>query len=225
MIGNNNKGTLIVISGPSGAGKDTICQQLLKEIPNLWLSISVTTREMRIGEVEGIHYFFKNKDEFEKMITNNEFLEYATVHSNQYYGTPKKEISEKLNNGIDVILEIDINGALQIKENFEEAVFIFILPPSMEELKNRLIKRGTESKEKIMERFQTAYKELNYISKYNYVVINDQVEDATNKIKSIIMAEKCRVDRIKDVFLNNLEENIHETIIGPEKFINEEIKF
>lgn len=223
MLKKNNRGTLIVVSGPSGVGKDTVCQQLLKVMPNLWLSVSVTTREKRSNEVDGIHYYFKTKHQFEQMIKEGEFLEYAIVHSDQYYGTPKQKIAYKLNNGVDVIVIIDINGALQLKETIPEAVFIFLLPPSMQELKSRLLKRKAETPEKILERFKTAYKELNAISKYNYVVVNEVVDDAANKIKSIILAEKCRVDRIEDVFLNSLEESIHENIIGNEQFINKDI--
>ena len=212
MIKEKKRGLLIVVSGPSGAGKDTVCNRLLEEQRNVWISISMTSREPRKNEVNGKDYFFITKEEFEEKIKNEEFLEYA-VYNNQYYGTPKSKIEEKLSNGIDVILVIDIQGALKIKEQLEETLFIFILPPSMEELKKRLIERNTETKEKILERFKTAYNEINEIKKYNYVVVNDRVDYAVDKVKAIIKAEKCRVDRIEEIYLNTKEEFIHEGLI------------
>ncbi|APF28706.1 guanylate kinase [Clostridium sporogenes] len=202
------KGLLIVISGPSGAGKGTICKELLKK-EDLWVSVSATTRSPRKGEENGVHYFFLNKDEFNERIEKDDFLEYAKVHQN-LYGTPKSSVLEKINNGNNVILEIDIQGALKVKETYPEGIFIFILPPSMEELKNRIINRGSETSETLMIRFKAAYKEINYVSKYNYAVVNDTVEDAVNKVRSIILAESCRVDRIKDTILASKEEFIHE---------------
>lgn len=212
MIKTKKSGSLIVISGPSGAGKGTIVKELLKN-PSYWLSISATTREKRPKDVDGIDYYFLTENEFLNKIENNEFLEYARVHSNKYYGTPKKPIIDKLEQGYDVILEIDIEGAKQIKNNYANAIFIFIVPPNMKELKRRLVNRNTESKEKILERFRTAYKEINEISKYNYVVVNDIVDNAVNKVNAIISAEKCRVDRIVDVDLYNKEEEIHELLV------------
>ena len=202
------KGLLIVISGPSGAGKGTICKELLKK-EDLWVSVSATTRSPRKGEENGVHYFFLNKDEFNKRIEKDDFLEYAKVHQN-LYGTPKSSVLEKINNYNNVILEIDIQGALKVKETYPEGIFIFILPPSMEELKNRIINRGSETAETLMIRFKAAYKEINYVSKYNYAVVNDTVEDAVNKVRSIILAESCRVDRMKDTILASKEEFIHE---------------
>ncbi|ABY94978.1 MULTISPECIES: guanylate kinase [Thermoanaerobacter] len=200
MLSKKKKGLLIVLSGPSGAGKGTICKALMKKEKNLKLSISATTRQPRSGEIEGKNYFFKSEEEFEKMIENDSFLEWAKVYDH-YYGTPKDFVLKNLEEGNDVVLEIDIQGALKIKEKFPEGVFIFILPPSMEELKNRIKKRGTETEEEIIKRFKSAYEELNYVSRYNYVVINDSVEEAVEKIKAIIIAEKCRVDRNKDLYL------------------------
>lgn len=212
MIKTNNKGLLIVVSGPSGAGKDTICHKLIKENSNIWMSVSMTTRKPRPLEKEGVDYFFVSSEEFENKINDNTFLEYASYNDN-YYGTPKDKVEEKLNEGKDVILVIDINGAINIKKIIPSALFIFIMPPDMETLKNRLIGRKTESKDKVVQRFITAYNEVNNYKKYNYVVVNDKVEDAVNKVKSIIQSEKCRVDRIEDIYLGNKEELIHEILI------------
>lgn len=203
-----NKGLLVVLSGPSGAGKGTICKALLKK-NRFWLSVSATTRSPRVGEIPNESYFFITKEEFKDRIDHKDFLEYAEVYGN-FYGTPKSSVLEKLESGEDVILEIDIQGALNVKEIYPEGVFIFILPPSMEELKKRIIGRGSETSESLMTRFTTAYKELNYVSKYNYAVVNDEVDLAVKKIQSILTAERCRVDRIKDKILNSKEEILHE---------------
>ena len=212
MLKVDGNGLLIVVSGPSGAGKDTICQKLIKENSNIWMSVSMTTRKPRPLEKDGVDYFFVSSEEFENKINDNTFLEYASYNDN-YYGTPKDKVEEKLNEGKDVILVIDINGAINIKKIIPSALFIFIMPPDMETLKNRLIGRKTESKDKVVQRFITAYNEVNNYKKYNYVVVNDKVEDAVNKVKSIIQSEKCRVDRIEDIYLGNKEELIHEILI------------
>ncbi len=212
MIKKKETGSLVVISAPSGAGKGSIISKLLeRDNKNRWLSVSTTSRQIRKNDIEGVTYNFVSKEEFEKKIEEGYFLEYTNYVGN-YYGTPKEHIDEKLKKGIDVILEIEIEGASNIKKLIPEAIFIFIMPPSMEELIKRLKSRGTDSKEKILERFYTAYKEINEVTKYNYVVINDDLEDAVNKVEAILKAEKCRVDRIEDVELNNDEEYIHELI-------------
>lgn len=221
IIKSKSRGNLIVVSGPSGAGKGTIISHLMKDYDNMWLSVSMTSRAIRSNDIPGETYFFVSKEEFEERIKRNEFLEYA-IYNDNYYGTPRDKINEKLNEGIDVILEIEIQGALKVKELVPDAIFIFILPPSMKELKRRLITRGTDSMEKILSRFKTAYKEINEVTKYNYVVISDEVENAVLKVKSILYAERCRVDRIEEVFLNNMEEEVHELLV--EKELNNDVK-
>ena len=198
------EGLLVVISGPSGAGKGTICMQLLMEMSFLKVSVSATTRKPREGEKDGIDYFFIEEEEFLKRVKNNEFLEYAKVYGN-YYGTPKEEVFKQLKAGKDIILEIDIQGALQVKKNYPMGVFIFILPPSLTELKNRIEGRGTDSKEVILRRMESAYEELNYAFQYDYVVVNDRVDIATEKIKHIILAEKNRAIRKKEI-INKVRE-------------------
>lgn len=220
MLKKNNKGSLIVISGPSGSGKDSIVNELKNINNKFWVSISCTSRDIRPGEKEGENYFFLTKEEFENKIENDEFLEYAK-YNESYYGTPKSVIQEKLDQGIDVILIIEVQGALIIKEKVKEAIFIFIMPPNMKELKTRLINRKTEDIEKINKRFKIAYNEINEFNKYNYVVVNDDLKEATNKVNAILISEKCRADRIEEVNLSNEEEFIHESLIDKE-FINED---
>lgn len=197
-------GLLVVISGPSGAGKGTICKKLKEEMKDLKVSVSATTRKPREGEVEGESYFFIDEEDFIKKINNDEFLEYASVYGN-YYGTPKNEVFKQLENGNDIILEIDIQGALQVKKNYPKGVFIFILPPSLNELKNRIEGRGTDSKDVILKRMQCAYDELDYAFEYDYVVLNDEVESAVDKVQCIINAEKNRAIR-KKAIINKIRE-------------------
>ena len=215
-------GNLIVISGPSGAGKDTIINELKKINKNICVSISMTTRSIRPGDIENVSYYFVTKEEFETRIKENKFLEYAE-YNNNYYGTPKDKIIDKLNEGIDIILEIEIQGALKIKQLIPDAIFIFILPPSLKELKRRLINRNTEEIDKIIDRFKTAYQEINEVTKYNYVVVNDDINNAVEKVNSIILSERCRVDRIEEIYLNNIEEEMHELLVQKELENNERI--
>lgn len=213
MIKVKEKGLLIVVSGPSGCGKSTLNQLLLQKKDNIVMSISDTTRAIRGKEIDGVDYNFITTDAFEENIKNNKYLEYAKVHANKYYGTPVDWVEKMLDEGNDVILEIDIEGARQINEKRSDAIFIFIMPPSMEILKQRLVSRNTETKEQVVERFKTAYKEINEVAKYNYVIVNNDIDTALNKMIAIITCEKCRVDRIEDVELGNQEEIIHEILM------------
>ncbi|MEG1312588.1 MAG: guanylate kinase [Romboutsia sp.] len=201
------KGLLLVVSGPSGAGKGTICKDLLKENNQIKLSVSATTRKPRTGEVDGVNYFFIEKDKFTNMIENGEFLEYAQIYDN-FYGTPKAAIIECLEKGQDVVLEIEMQGAKQIKEVYPEGVFIFVLPPSLEELKNRIVGRGTESKEEIDKRFSCAFEEINQIVNYDYFVINKDVSASVKDIESIISAEKNKVTRYKNNIIEKFKEEL-----------------
>ncbi|MCI8671613.1 MAG: guanylate kinase [Bacilli bacterium] len=213
MIKTQKRGSLIIISGTTCAGKGTVIKELLTRDKNLYLSISYTSRPMRGKEQNGKDYYFVTPEEFEAKIKNNEFLEYAQVQYGCYYGTPKKEIETKLNAGLDVILEIDVLGAKQIKEQFPETILIFIMAPSMEIVKERIKARNTEDADQIIKRFRRAYQEINEINKYNYVVINDNLEDAVKKVESILISEKCRVDRIEEIEMENEEEIIHEFLM------------
>lgn len=217
MIKENEQGILIVVSGPSGCGKSTLDQKLIESRDDIVMSISDTTRSPRGEEKDGVDYNFITTEEFEQKIKDNKYLEYAIVHSNKYYGTPIEHIDELLSKGKNIILEIDIEGARKVNERRPDAVFIFIMPPSMEILKKRLIGRKTETKEQIVERFKTAYKEINEVSKYNYVIVNDNIEESLLKMNSIIECEKCRVDRIEEVYLGNQEEMIHELLVDFDK--------
>lgn len=212
LIKQKKRGSLIIISGTTCAGKGTVIKELLKRNENLVLSTSYTSRSIRKGDIEDVTYYFVSREKFEEKIKNDEFLEYALVHGN-YYGTPKKEIENLLSDGKDVILEIEVQGAKIVKEKLPETVLIFVLAPSMEEVKKRIIARGSESKEQIITRFKTAYQEINEIPKYNYVVINDIVSSAVKKIESILISEKCRVDRIEEISVENKEEFMHELLM------------
>ena len=191
------QGLLIVISGPSGTGKGTVCKELLKQHPEISYSVSATTRQPRTGEVHGINYWFTEKAEFERMIQDEDLLEWAEVYGN-YYGTPVKKVREMLDAGQDVLLEIDTQGAMKVKERFPDGLYIFIIPPSLVELERRIRGRGTETEESIRRRLGAADEELKIGLHYNYVVENDTVRAAVDKIASIVVAEHCRMDYNRD---------------------------
>ena len=194
------RGLLFVVSGPSGTGKGTICKKMVEMNDAIKLSVSATTRQPRLGEKEGISYYFKTREEFEKMVENGEFLEHAMIYDN-YYGTPKQAIVDQLDAGVDVILEIEMQGARQIREVCPDAVFVFILPPSLDELKHRIVGRGTETKEQIEKRFNSAYNEIKLLGDYDYFIFNNIVDKSAEEIFEIIKSEKSRVARYKkDIF-------------------------
>ncbi|MBB5148975.1 MULTISPECIES: guanylate kinase [Ureibacillus] len=199
------RGLLIVLSGPSGVGKGTVRKELFKQPnTNYEYSISMTTRKPREGEVDGVDYFFKTREEFEKLIEEGKLLEYAEFVGN-YYGTPLDYVNETLDAGRDVFLEIEVQGAAQIREKVPEALFIFLAPPSLSELERRLIGRGTETEEIIQKRIETAKEELEMMSLYDYVVENDEIQKACEKINAIIMAEHCRRERVEKRYLSMLK--------------------
>lgn len=190
-----NKGILTVVSGFSGAGKGTIMKELLKRHPDTYaLSISATTRNPRTGETDGVEYFFRTREEFEQMIAEDALIEYAQYVGN-YYGTPKAYVEEQLLAGKNVILEIEIQGALKVKEKFPDTLLLFVTPPSAEELKNRLVGRGTETMDVVMSRLNRANEEAEGIEQYDYLVINDVLEDAVEEVHQIIQNEHYRVSR------------------------------
>ncbi len=191
------KGLLIVISAPSGTGKTTLCHMLLKAFPDMEFSVSYTTRKPRPGEVSGRDYFFVDRETFERMVEEGDFLEWAEVYGN-LYGTSKSQVTKALEAGKDILLDIDTQGALQVKKNFPEAVLIFILPPSLIELERRLRSRGTDNEETIEKRLRIARDEIKKALYYDYLVVNDVLEVAFDKLRSIITAEKCRTERLKD---------------------------
>lgn len=193
---NKHPGKLFIISGPSGAGKGTIAKRILEET-DLEFSVSMTTRSPREGEIDGVHYYFVCEDDFVKHIENDGFLEHAQVFGNRY-GTPKGPILERLEKGTDVLLDIDVQGALQIKQNYPDGVFIFILPPSMAELRKRLTGRGTETAEVIEMRLGKTLTEIAYVDKYDYLVVNGDLEEAVNRVRSIIIAEHSKVTMTPD---------------------------
>lgn len=200
----NNEGLLIVLSGPSGAGKDTVLKKLIQEQPNIKLSISATTRLPRPGEKHGQDYYFIKHEEFNDLIDNDGVLEYAS-YCNNFYGTPKKPVNDWLNSGNDVILEIEVKGGAQVRKTNPKSVGIFIIPTSFEVLKQRLINRKTESESVINDRLSTAKIEIKSALDYDYIVVNDSLDDCVNKIKNIIESEKMRAFRMKSL----LEEDFY----------------
>jgi len=190
-----NKGLLIVLSGPSGVGKGTVCAALRTKAKNLVYSVSATTRQPRQGEVDGINYFFKTRQEFERMIEQDELLEWAEYVGN-YYGTPAQFVHQTLDEGKDVFLEIEVQGAMKVKQKFPEAVFIFLAPPSLSELEKRITGRGTDDVDVIRKRMTVAIDEIKLMEQYDYVVVNDEIDSACQRIMSIIEAEHCKRERI-----------------------------
>lgn len=198
------KGILFILSGPSAVGKGTVRKELFKRNPDLVFSISATTRDIRPGEVDGVDYYYKTKEEFEELIKQNKLLEYAQFVDN-YYGTPRQFVEEQLDKGRDVLLEIEVQGAMQVKENFPEGVFIFLLPPSLTELEKRLIHRGTESLSLMQDRLNKAKEEIKMMDQYDYLIENDDVKTATSKVESIIQSEHLRRHRVAHVHKKRLE--------------------
>lgn len=203
----DEQGILFILSGPSGVGKGTVRKELFNQITDLKYSISMTTRDRRTGEINGVDYFYKTKQEFEHLIEQNQLLEYAQ-YVNNYYGTPRAYVEKTLAAGHDVFLEIEVQGALQVKENFPEGVFIFLFPPSLEELKNRIVDRGTESTDLVLNRLNEAKNEIKQMNAYDYVVVNDQVDVAVSKIQSIIQSEHLKRERIEQQYKKLLEDEI-----------------
>ncbi|GAB6990509.1 guanylate kinase [Paenibacillus pini] len=186
------KGILFVLSGPSGVGKGTVCSALREKLPDLVYSVSATTRNPRLGEENGVNYFFKTREQFTAMMEQDQLLEYAEYVGN-YYGTPRDFVEQTLANGNDIFLEIEVQGALQVKEKFPEGVFIFLLPPSLDELNNRIRGRGTESQATIDHRMSVAVDEIGLMQHYDYAVVNDHIDCACERIESIMTAEHCKV--------------------------------
>lgn len=189
-----DRGLLLILSGPAGVGKGTVCKALRERMPDLVYSVSATTRQPRPGEVEGVNYFFKSKEEFRRMIEQDELLEWAEYVGN-YYGTPRAFVDSMLAAGRDVILEIEVQGALQVKEKFPQGTFLFLAPPDLQELENRIIGRGTESEETIRKRMEVARAEIELMDHYDYVVVNDEIECACDRIQAIITAEHLKRER------------------------------
>ena len=200
----SNKGRLFIISGPSGSGKDTLLVKLFKAVPEIKFSISSITRPMRENEKPGEKYNFISKDEFENMIKNNELLEYNQFVGN-YYGTPKAPVIKAIENGDDIVVEVDVNGAAQIRNNVPDCTSVFILPPSLEALKTRLHDRGTESEEKIRERLLCALDEIKRANEYDYVIVNDDIDTALNDLVGIIRLDRLKIDRNLDLINKILE--------------------
>ena len=192
------KGQLIVLSGPSGVGKSTVIAELLSQRDNIYFSVSYTTRQPRVGEQDGVNYCFVSRGEFEGMIARNELLEYAE-YVNNYYGTSLKAIQERLDAGIDVLLDIEVQGAAKVKARCPEAIFIFIIPPSFEELSRRLHRRNTDSEDVIAGRLEKAKVEFREIPHYDDLVINDKGADAVGEIEAILTAAECRVENRKGI--------------------------
>ncbi len=195
-----SKGSLFIVSAPSGAGKTTLCRKLVSSLPNLQFSVSYTTRQPRKGEVNDRDYTFINRQDFRLMADKGEFIEWAEVHG-ALYGTSRKRLEELLDSGNDVILDIDTQGAMQIKERYKEGIYIFILPPSLETLKERLKNRMTDSKEEIGKRLGRAIAEIKTFNKYDYVIINDILEDALMEFEALVISQRVSIKKINPLWI------------------------
>ncbi len=191
-----NRGLLVVLSGPSGSGKGTVLKQAMRSNPNIEVSVSVTTRAPREGEIDGVNYYFLTPEAFQNLLAEDGLLEWAEFCGN-FYGTPREKIEQRLNEGKDVVLEIEVQGAMKVRAAFPDAVLIFNLPPSLEELKNRLTGRKTEPPEVVEKRLNTAVWEISQAENYGYVIVNDDVENAVGAFLSILESEKCKLERNK----------------------------
>ena len=203
---NKKQGIIVVVSGPSGAGKGTVCKCITDKNPDIFLSVSATSRQQAEGEVDGQTYYYLTEDDFKARIENNEFLEWATYNGN-YYGTLKEKVETQTAQGNDVILEIDVQGAMQIKKTYPQAVLVFILPPSWQVLEKRLISRNREGMDQIQKRLETAKKEITFADKYNYIIVNDDLESAAKEFEAVITAEKVKAESCKNIveqFKNNI---------------------
>lgn len=198
------KGILFVLSGPSGVGKGTVRKALFEQDTHLKYSISATTRKPREGEVHGVDYFFKEKEEFKHMIENKQLLEWAEYVGN-YYGTPREYVEKTLEEGKDVFLEIEVQGALQVRENFPQGVFIFLIPPSLEDLRNRIVGRGTETEDIVSTRLTAAKEEIEMMNAYDYVIVNDEVNKAVRSVQSVVSSEHMKRERVEKQFKKLLE--------------------
>ncbi|WP_281975596.1 guanylate kinase [Halobacillus litoralis] len=201
----DQKGILFILSGPSGVGKGTVRKALFDQSTDLRYSISMTTRAPREGEVDGVDYFFKSRDEFEKLISEGQLIEHAEYVGN-YYGTPRQYVEQTLEKGKDVFLEIEVQGALKVRENFPQGVFVFLIPPSLEELKDRIVNRGTETEDKVKNRLLAAKEEIEMMDAYDYVVVNDQIDNAVTKVVSIVASEHCKRERVAQQYKKALED-------------------
>lgn len=196
----DRRGILFIISAPSGTGKTTLCKQLTSTVPGLWHSISYTTRKPRPGEEQGREYFFIEESEFQQMINRNEFVEWARVYGN-LYGTPRKTLTDQIERGIDVLLEIDVQGAIQVKKKFEDAIAIFILPPSMQVLRSRLQNRASDTPDEILRRLQKVKEEVWSYREYAYVVRNEDLSQSLRELESVFLAERLKTKRLNMAWL------------------------